>query len=182
MIKQRITFGLNGSEISLDAAPERSLLDLLREDLGMTGTKCGCNEGECGSCSVLLDGDLVTSCLVQAADLPGHSVTTIEGLEADGEPHVIQKAFVAHGAIQCGYCSPGMIMAAKALLNKIPHPTRDEIKHAISGNICRCTGYDKIILAVESVVRGDKFEDNDGIWIAENADAKHKCNCSSKRE
>lgn len=170
MEKKSIVFLLNGKEICLEAEPHRSLLDILRDDLGMTGTKCGCNEGECGTCSVLLNGNLVTSCLVQAGDLQGQSVLTIEGLEEGGEPHIIQKAFVAYGAIQCGYCTPSMIMAAKALLDRNPHPTRDEIRFAISGNICRCTGYDKIILAIESLARGDVFEENDGVWLAESTE------------
>ncbi len=164
-----VKFRLNGKEITAHAAPGRSLLDLLRYDLSMTGTKCGCNEGECGTCSVLFNGELVTSCLVQCADLEGQNVVTIEGVAEGGELHIIQKAFIAHGAIQCGFCTPGMILAAKALLDKNPHPTREEIKHGISGNICRCTGYDKIILAIESVARGDSFEDADGIWITEDA-------------
>ncbi len=175
MEKQRIEFELNGRTTAVEADPSRSLLEILRDDLGLTGTKCGCNEGECGTCSVLLNGELVTSCLVQAGDLAGQRVLTIEGLARNGEPHALQKAFVAHGAIQCGYCTPGMILAAKALLDRHPQPTRDEIKFGISGNICRCTGYDKIILAVESVARGDVFEDNDGVWLV---DKEETCACT----
>ncbi len=167
MEKVQVKFELNGKDTNLDVAPSRSLLEILRDDLNMTGTKCGCNEGECGTCSVILNGELVTSCLVQAGDLDGSSVTTIEGLARGDELHPVQKAFIAHGAIQCGYCSPGMILAGKALLDKNPKPTREEIKFGISGNICRCTGYDKIILAIESVARGDRFEEHDGIWIVE---------------
>ena len=182
MFKQEINFELNGKKMTLEVEPTRSLLELLRNDLGMTGTKCGCNEGECGACSVLLDGELVTSCLVLAGDLEGRRIFTIEGIEGEGgEPHIIQKAFIAHGAIQCGYCTPGMILAAKALLDKTPHPTVDEIKFAISGNICRCTGYDKIILAIQSVARGEKFEENDGIWLTEEEETSNTRRCDMKK-
>ena len=130
-----------------------TLLDVLREDLELTGTKYGCGEGECGACSVLLDGDVVNACLVLALECEGSEVVTVEGLTAGGELHPIQKAFVDHGAIQCGFCTPGMIMATHALLQKNPSPSEDEIKRALEGNLCRCTGYRKIIDAVLSLSR-----------------------------
>ena len=177
MDKICVKFLLNDRETEVLAEPCRSLLDVLRYDLAMTGTKCGCNEGECGACSVILDGTLVNSCLIQIANLEGRRVTTIEGLAVGGTPSAIQKAFVAHGAIQCGFCTPGMIMAATALLETNPNPTRGEIKFAISGNICRCTGYDKTIAAIESVARGDLFEENDGVWIEDREEETASCGC-----
>jgi carbon-monoxide dehydrogenase small subunit len=128
----------------------RRLLDVLREDLGLTGTKEGCGEGECGACSVLVDGELVDSCLVPVGQVRGRDVTTIEGVAIGDELHAIQTAFIQHGGAQCGICTPGMILAAKELLERIPHPDEDQVREALAGNICRCTGYVRIF---ESVVR-----------------------------
>ena len=123
---------------------------MLREDLHLTGVKEGCGEGECGACTVLMDGEAVHSCMVLAGQLTGHSVTTIEGLEEDGRLGVLQNAFVEQGAVQCGYCTPGMIMSAAGLLNRTPDPTEEEIRVALSGNICRCSGYVQIVAAVKA--------------------------------
>lgn len=148
-----LNFVLNGSAVSAAVPPGLTLLKFLRERLGLTGAKPGCERGECGACTVLLDGEPVDSCLVLAAQVEGRSVETIEGLEKDGRLHPLQEAFVAETAVQCGYCTPGMIMAAKALLDRNPRPGRAEIKSALSGNLCRCTGYTKIFAAVETAAR-----------------------------
>ena len=152
--KVELAFVVNGEPVRLSVSPSDTLLDVLRHDLEMTGTKYGCGEGECGACSVILDGMVVNSCLVLALECAGSEVLTIEGLAAHGELHPIQQAFVDHGAIQCGFCTCGMIMAAYALLETNPSPTEDEIKRAFEGNLCRCTGYRKIIDAVLSLARG----------------------------
>ena len=144
----RLNFFVNGDPISLDTDPQRRLLDILREDLGLTGTKEGCSEGECGACTVLMDGEAVHSCLTLAVQLNGRHVETIEGLEKSGELDILQRAFVEEIAVQCGFCTPGMIMSAKALLLKNPNPTPEEIRTALSGNICRCSGYVQIVNAV----------------------------------
>jgi len=149
-----LSFCVNGNKVELEASPSRRLLDILREDLGLTGTKEGCGEGECGACTVLLDGKPVLACLTAAISLPGCDVTTIEGLERQGELSVLQTAFVEETAIQCGYCTPGMIMSAKALLSKNPDPDEEEIRLALSGNICRCSGYHQIIRAVQRAAKG----------------------------
>ncbi len=144
----RITVTVNGEAVSEDVPGDRSLLDFLRDDLGLTGTKEGCGEGECGACSVIVGGRLVDACLIFAAEADGRNVETVEGL-ADGEVlHPLQRAFAAAGAAQCGYCTPGMLMAGKALLDRNPSPTREEAAHGIAGNLCRCTGYGTIIQAV----------------------------------
>lgn len=148
-----LSFTVNGDSIEVGVPVSATLLDVLRNDLELTGTKYGCGEGECGACSVLLDGRVVNACLVLALECEGREVLTIEGLQKNGELHPIQKAFVKHGAIQCGFCSPGMIMASYALLSANPIPTEDEIKRGLEGNLCRCTGYRKIVEAVKSVVR-----------------------------
>lgn len=144
-----VNFNLNGQDISIETEANRRLIDILREDLNLTGTKESCSEGECGACSVLMDGEAVHSCLTLAAELEGRNIITIEGLEKDGELDDLQKNFVEEGAVQCGYCSPGMIISAKALLMKNPKPTEEEIKISIAGNICRCSGYQQIIRAIE---------------------------------
>ena len=149
----KLTFVLNGKTTSLEVAPDKRLLDLLREDLHMTGTKEGCGEGECGACTVIIDGEAVHSCLVLACQLESRSVLTIEGLAENGELDRIQRNFVEETAVQCGYCTTGMIMSAKALLMHNPHPTVEEIRVALSGNICRCSGYSQIIRAVQRTAR-----------------------------
>ena len=148
-IKLELT--VNGDLVRVDVPPFATLLDVLRNDLELTGTKYGCGEGECGACSVLLDGRLVNSCLILALECGGSEVLTIEGLQANGRLHPIQQAFVDHGAIQCGFCTPGMIMATYDLLEANPSPTEDEVKRALEGNLCRCTGYRKIVDAVLSL-------------------------------
>lgn len=145
----KLSFILNEKLLTLETEPDRRLLDLLRKDLHMTGTKEGCAEGECGACTVIIDGEAVHSCLVLACQLEGKHVTTIEGLEENGDLSRIQRIFVEETAIQCGYCTTGMIMSAKALLLHNPHPTEAEIRNALAGNICRCSGYTQIIRAVE---------------------------------
>ena len=149
----RLNFFVNGEPVSLDTDPQRRLLDILREDLGLTGTKEGCSEGECGACTVLVDDEAVHSCLTLAAQLEGRRVETIEGLEKSGELDILQRAFVEEIAVQCGFCTPGMIMSAKALLLKNLHPTPEEIRTALSGNICRCSGYVQIVNAVSRAAR-----------------------------
>ena len=146
----RIEFIVNGKTERLDVPGGKRLLDVLREDLHLTGAKEGCGEGECGACTVLMDGEAVHSCMVLAGQLTGHTVTTIEGLEEDGRLGVLQNAFVEQGAVQCGYCTPGMIMSAAGLLNRTPDPTEEEIRVALSGNICRCSGYVQIVAAVKA--------------------------------
>jgi carbon-monoxide dehydrogenase small subunit len=144
----RITFRINGEEQQADCWEGESLLFALREKLGFPGSKNACEQGECGSCSVLLDGTLVCACLVLAAQADGHEVTTVEGLAADGELHPVQQAFVEAGAVQCGFCTPGLVVATADLLRRTPNPSDDEIREALSGNLCRCTGYAKIFDAV----------------------------------
>jgi aerobic-type carbon monoxide dehydrogenase small subunit (CoxS/CutS family) len=143
-------FTLNGKPITVEAPESLSLLRLLREQLGLTGTKCGCDSGDCGVCATLFDGKLVYSCLVNVSRLEGHQVTTIEGMQSpDGELSDLQEAFLRHGAVQCGYCIPSMILAGEALLRQKPYPTRSEIREGISSVLCRCTGYQQIIDAIE---------------------------------
>ena len=146
----QVAFNVNGKEISLNSPPNRTLLDALRQDLGLTGAKDACGgEGECGACTVLMNGAAVNSCMVFIGQVDGHSVETIEGLADNGALHPLQTAFVEAGAVQCGYCTPGAILASKALLQKNPTPNDAEIREALSGNLCRCTGYVKIIDAVK---------------------------------
>jgi aerobic-type carbon monoxide dehydrogenase small subunit (CoxS/CutS family) len=141
---------INGSSYLLYTLAARTLLDVLREDLGLTGAKDACGgEGECGACTVLLDGASVNSCMVLIGQADGHQVETIEGLSQNGEPHPVQKAFVEAGAVQCGYCTPGAVIAAKALLDRVAHPSNEQIREAMAGNLCRCTGYSKILDAVQ---------------------------------
>ena len=147
-MKSFIELTINGQPVEAVVEPNRTLLQFLREDLGLTGTKHGCGLGDCGACTVILDGQPVNSCLVLAMQANGKEVLTIEGLAENGKLHPIQQAFVDKGAIQCGFCTPGMILSAKALLDANPKPTEEDIRMAISGNLCRCTGYQKIVEAI----------------------------------
>jgi carbon-monoxide dehydrogenase small subunit len=146
--KVRVQARLNGEEVEFLCEPRQSLLEVLRETMGLTGTKEGCNNGNCGSCNVILDGELVNSCLVLAAEIDGCSVITIEGIAGPQGMHPVQRAFLEHAALQCGFCTPGFIVAAKALLDRNPNPSENEVRHWLAGNLCRCTGYDKIVRAV----------------------------------
>ncbi len=152
-MKEIITLKVNGQSYELALDTHRTLLEVLREQLGFTGTKNGCDQGECGTCAVLLDGVPVHSCLTLAAEAQGKEITTIEGLAEGGTLHPLQQSFVDHGAIQCGFCTPGMILTGKALLDKNPSPTEHEIRRAISGNLCRCTGYVKIVEAIQAAAK-----------------------------
>jgi len=144
----RYQLRVNGKDRDVSAPAHKTLLDVLRDELHLTGTKECCAEGECGACTVHVEGDAVCACLVLAAEMPGHEITTIEGLAADGRLDPLQAAFVQCGAVQCGFCIPGMIMSARALLNGTPRPTREEVQDALSGNLCRCGGYSRIVDAV----------------------------------
>ncbi|MEI6608668.1 MAG: (2Fe-2S)-binding protein [Deltaproteobacteria bacterium] len=150
-----INFLLNGKKATINAEPNRRAVDILREDLGLTGTKEGCGAGECGACTILVDGESRLSCLMLAAQLADREITTIEGISDDGL-HPLQDAFISHGAIQCGFCTPGMILSAATLLKHNPHPTRADIRTGLSGNLCRCTGYQKIVDAVEATSRREE--------------------------
>ncbi|MFH1011383.1 MAG: (2Fe-2S)-binding protein, partial [bacterium] len=144
----RIEFILNGKPVSCEVAPDMRLVDFLRNEMGLTGTKEGCGKGECGTCTVLLDGQPVCSCLMLCAQLSGHHVETIEGLQKDGKLHPLQEAFIEVGAVQCGFCTPGLVLSGVALLSKSPNPSEAEIRRAIAGNLCRCTGYTKVVEAI----------------------------------
>ena len=157
MRQYKLGTNVNGTDYSLKVSAKESLLDLLRGQLNLTGAKRGCDSGVCGACTVLIDGIAVKSCLVLALQAEGRRIVTIEGLAGDGELHPLQRAFIDKWAIQCGYCSPGMILASKALLEENPSPSDDDIRMYLAGNLCRCTGYQKIIEAVASV-RGPKGE------------------------
>jgi carbon-monoxide dehydrogenase small subunit len=146
-----LTLKVNGKEVTLKVGPKERLIDTLREQLNLTGTKEGCSIGECGACTVILNGEAVSSCLILTRQIGGSEVLTIEGLEVTGKLDPLQKAFIDYQAVQCGFCTPGMLMSAKALLMKNPHPSREEIKTSLEGNLCRCTGYEQIIEAIESV-------------------------------
>lgn len=150
-MKKVFSFNLNGEDIQVLSEPNRTLLDLLRDDLGLTGTKKGCEAGECGACTVMLDGRPVNSCITLVAEVEGCRVITVEGVARDGQLTPLQKQFIDKWAFQCGYCTAGMIMSAKALLERNPHPTEQEIREAIEGNLCRCTGYVKIVEAIQAV-------------------------------
>lgn len=147
-MKNRIKITLNGTNMTVEVPAHRLLLDLLRDEIGLTGTKEGCGTGDCGACTVLLDGKPVNSCLILSGELDGAEVVTIEGLKIGPELHPVQRAFIQAGGAQCGYCTPGMLMMSKALLDENPDPTEEEIRFALSGNLCRCTGYVKIVQAV----------------------------------
>ena len=147
-MKILITCTVNGEEHSVLADTRDTLLDLLRERIGLTGTKEGCGNGNCGACTVLIDGAPVTACLMLAQEAPHHDIVTIEGVSDRGKLHPIQQALIEHGGTQCGFCTPGIVLSAKSLLDDNPNPTAQEIRHAIAGNLCRCTGYDKIVEAI----------------------------------
>jgi carbon-monoxide dehydrogenase small subunit len=148
--KKHVHAVINGENVEFLCEPRQSLLEVLREVLGLTGTKAGCQDGNCGACSVILDGVLVNSCLVLAVEVDGHSLITIEGMASKEGLHPIQQEFLAQGAVQCGFCTPGMVLSTKVLLDHNPHPTEEEIRRWLAGNLCRCTGYDKIVRAVTS--------------------------------
>lgn len=147
-MKKDIKLVINGEELELRVEPWRTLLDVLRNELGLTGTKEGCGQGDCGACTVLVNGKAVNSCLFLIAEAEGSSITTIEGLSQGATLHPIQESFIQYGAVQCGFCTPGMILSAKALLDENPRPSLDEIKQAMAGNLCRCTGYQNITQAI----------------------------------
>ncbi len=160
-LKAHIEFTLNGEQAEVAFAPHKTLLEVLREDLNLTGTKHGCELGECGTCTVLVDGRAILSCLMLGLDAEGREVTTVEGMSEGARLHPLQETFADTGAAQCGYCSPGFLLVAKELLSKNPKPSREEIKEALSGNLCRCTGYIKIYEAVElaaAKMRGEQAE------------------------
>jgi carbon-monoxide dehydrogenase small subunit len=150
-----ISVTVNGEVCEALVQANRSLLDFVREDLALTGTKSGCNQGDCGACTVLLDGRAVPSCLTLAVEADGRRVTTIEGLATDTGLHPVQQAFLDHAAVQCGFCTPGMVLSSVALLAENPHPTAPEVRHAIAGNLCRCTGYTQIVEAVLAAASGE---------------------------
>jgi carbon-monoxide dehydrogenase small subunit len=150
-----VTLRINGEERSVDVAGAESLLTVLRNNLDLPGTKDACEQGECGSCSVIFDGDVICSCLVMAVDADGSEVTTIEGLGTEDDLHPFQEAMLAEGGVQCGFCTPGVVVAGAHLLEENSHPSEIEIREALSGNICRCTGYGAILRAFETAVRGD---------------------------
>jgi len=147
-MKKLINLKVNGETYEVAVEPRKTLLNVIRDDLGLTGTKKGCDQGECGTCTVIFNGKTVNSCLVLAVEAEGKDILTIEGLAKGTKMHPIQEAFISHGAIQCGFCTPGMIMSAKVLLDKNPNPTEKEVRDAIGGNLCRCTGYVKIVDAI----------------------------------
>jgi len=152
----KVRINVNGNWMERETMPDRLLVDFLREDLGLTGTKKGCEEGECGACTIILDGKTVLSCLVPAVKAQGAEILTVEGMAEGNKLHPIQQAFWEEGAVQCGYCTPGMLLSAKALLDENPAPGVEEVKEAISGNLCRCTGYSKIVRAIQ--VASEKME------------------------
>jgi aerobic carbon-monoxide dehydrogenase small subunit len=156
MERYRVEIRVNGHPMKAEVAADDTLLEVLRDELGALEVKNGCGQGDCGACTVLLDGRAINSCLTLAVQADGADVTTLKGLGTPDDPHPLQEAFVAHGAIQCGFCTSGMVLAAKSFLDDNPDPTRDEIREGISGNLCRCTGYTKIVDAIEDVARRAK--------------------------
>jgi carbon-monoxide dehydrogenase small subunit len=155
-MKVPVKFILNGESRKMTIEPSKTLVDLIRDDLDLTGTKKGCGTGDCGACTVILDGKAVVSCLVLGVEADGSEITTIEAIKKGAELHPMQEAFVRHGAVQCGFCTPGMILSAKALVDENPRPSEHEARVAISGNLCRCTGYQKIVEAIISTGRRDE--------------------------
>lgn len=163
---EELNFVLNGREVSLEVDPSAMLVEVLRDQLGLTGTKVGCDTGDCGSCTVLIDGQPFVSCLVPAIRVEGREVVTVEGLAQGEQLHPLQEAFLEEGAVQCGFCIPGILLTAKALLDCNPNPSRQEVKEAIAGNLCRCTGYEQIIDAIQraaSRIRGGEDPGREGI-------------------
>jgi carbon-monoxide dehydrogenase small subunit len=158
-LKQIIVLNVNDEFYEVAIEPQRTLLEVLRDTLGLTGTKKGCDEGECGSCTVIIDGEAVLSCLLLAVEAQGKRITTIEGLAKDGQLHPLQQAFIDHGAVQCGFCTPGLILSAKALLDRNARPTEAEVREAIAGNLCRCTGYVKIVEAIQAASQKQSIEE-----------------------
>ena len=154
MTRTPIAFKVNGEDVEVLVKPWQTLLEVLRDELRLTGTKEGCSNGNCGACTVQFDGKAVDSCLALGLEADGHEITTIEGVAAGGSLHPIQQAFIDHGALQCGFCTPGFIMSAKALLERMPSPSERDIRLNIAGNLCRCTGYDKIVRAIQEVAQG----------------------------
>jgi carbon-monoxide dehydrogenase small subunit len=152
-MKQAIQFSVNGQQVQVSVEGSETLLDCLRNQLGLTGTKKGCDQGDCGACTVLIDGKPVNSCLMLALEAHGKNITTIEGLAQDGGLHFLQEAFISYNAVQCGFCTPGMILTAAALLKENPHPSEREIRHYLQGNLCRCTGYSRIVQAVQAAAK-----------------------------
>lgn len=155
-MKRSLRLTVNGEAYEVFIEPRTTLLSLIRDHLGLTGTKEGCSEGMCGACTVLVDGKAVKSCLVLALQVQGKRITTIEGLAMGGQLHPLQDSFIEHGAVQCGFCTPGMVLSAKAFLDEHPNPTEEEVKFAIAGNLCRCTGYVKIVEAIVDVASRKK--------------------------
>lgn len=153
MARLQVESTINGDSKEFLCDADQSMLDVLRDELGLTGTKEGCGTGDCGACTVTVDGSLVCSCLVLGVEAEGREVTTVEGLSQDGELHVLQQKFIDHAALQCGICTPGFLVAAKTLLDRNPNPNETEIRYALAGNLCRCTGYDKIVRAVQDAAK-----------------------------
>ena len=153
-MKKAIQLSVNGQQVQVFVGGSETLLDCLRNQLGLTGTKKGCDQGDCGACTVLVDGTPVNSCITLALEADGKDITTIEGLAQQDVLHPLQEAFISHNAVQCGFCTPGMILTAAALLKENPHPSEREIRHYLQGNLCRCTGYGKIVQAVQAAARG----------------------------
>ncbi len=151
----QLQMNLNGEDVEVEVEASATLAYVLREQLGLTGTKIGCEEGECGACTVLVDGQAINSCLYPAMKAAGRRILTVEGLAQKDKLHPLQRAFIEHGAVQCGYCTPGVLLSAVALLGQNPHPSEAEIRRAISGNLCRCTGYIKIVRAIQEVSQTD---------------------------
>ena len=152
-MKKAIQLSVNGQQVQASVGGSETLLDCLRNQLGLTGTKKGCDQGDCGACTVLVDGTPVNSCLMLAVEADGREITTIEGLAQEDGLHPLQEAFITHNAVQCGFCTPGMILTAAALLKENPHPSEAEIRHYLQGNLCRCTGYSKIVQAVQAAAQ-----------------------------
>ena len=159
MKKHHVTTTVNGEPVEFLCEPQQTLLDVLRDELHLTGSKEGCGSGDCGACSVIVDGRLVCSCLMLGVEADGHAIATVEGIAEGDRLHPVQQKFLEHAALQCGFCTPGLIVAAKALLDRNPNPTETEARYWLAGNLCRCTGYDKIIRAVmdaAAVIRGER--------------------------